>query len=76
MDTLAELIQATDYLRGNVQETFFHVGDNMETENVVGSIKRDKGILMRAFDRTCREQVENARFFQIINCSCTAFYGR
>lgn len=32
-------------------EKFFHVGDNVETENIVGSMKRDKGILMRVFDR-------------------------
>lgn len=33
-----------------MREKFFHVGDNMKTENV-GSTKRDKGILMRVFDR-------------------------
>lgn len=34
-----------------MREKFFHVGDNVETENIVGSTKRDKGILMRVFDR-------------------------
>lgn len=45
-----------------MREKFFHVGDNVKTENVIGDMKRDKRILMRAFDRACRGQVKNASF--------------